>query len=127
MSLRKETPRRELRNAKTKETEEGEFSFEIDQAQVYTDIVEGWTKEANVVEWNGGNAKLDIRGMGPRRHTHGPRNYVPKQDCSARSSDLHCFGRSFNHQRAREQWVPREDEEICACFAEPDGMRRVPG
>lgn len=104
---------------------EGEFSFEIVRhLGVYGQSSKGWTKEANVVEWNGGNAKLDIREW-DAAHTHMSRGItLSKQEMFSLMQILnHCFGKELrNHQRAREQWVPREDEEICAC-CEPDGMR----
>lgn len=41
---------------------EGEFSFEIVRhLGVYGQSSKGWTKEANVVEWNGGNKIYPIK------------------------------------------------------------------
>jgi len=43
-------------------TREGEFSFEIkDKLGVLSTHSTGWTKEINIVQWNGGSSKFDIR------------------------------------------------------------------
>ena len=51
-------------------TKEGDFSFEIKEklGVLYT-YTTGWTKELNIVQWNGGVAKFDIRDW-DQNHEH---------------------------------------------------------
>ena len=43
-----------------------EITFEIhERIAVLSTAGNGWTKEANIVSWNGGPAKLDIRDWNP--------------------------------------------------------------
>ena len=51
-------------------SEEKEFAFNIkEHIGVINTYSSGWTKELNLVEWNGNNAKFDIRDWGPS-HEH---------------------------------------------------------
>ena len=43
-----------------------EFSYEIvKQVAVLSKSPKGWTKEVNVISWNGGTPKYDIRDWAP--------------------------------------------------------------
>lgn len=45
---------------------EKEFSYEIiKQVAVLSKSAKGWTKEVNVISWNGGTPKYDIRDWAP--------------------------------------------------------------
>lgn len=43
-----------------------EFSFEIlENIGVLSESAKGWTKELNLISWNGGSPKYDIREWAP--------------------------------------------------------------
>ncbi len=57
-----------------------EFTFEIkEHIGVLGAYPTGWRKELNLVEWNGNNAKLDIRDWDPK-HEHMSRGITLHQE-----------------------------------------------
>ncbi|MFV0558582.1 MAG: YdbC family protein [Enterococcus sp.] len=49
-----------------------EFSFEIlEQIAVLSENPKGWTKELNLVSWNGRPAKFDLRDWSPNHEKMG--------------------------------------------------------
>ena len=57
-----------------------EFDFTIvDELGVLSTSPKGWTKELNLVAWNGGNAKWDIREWNPE-HTSMSRGLTLNDD-----------------------------------------------
>lgn len=100
---------------------EGDFSFEIIRhLGVYGHSAKGWTREANIVEWNGGNAKFDLREWDPE-HTRMSRGItLQKQEMFNLMQILnHCFGKELQaHRNAREQWMPQDGTQepvACSC------------
>lgn len=58
----------------------GDISFEIkEKIGVLAERTTGWTKELNLVAWNGGNAKWDIREWNPQ-HTSMSRGLTLNDD-----------------------------------------------
>ena len=50
----------------------GDFKYEIqDMFGVISDSSNGWTKELNLVSWNGGKAKYDLRDWAPEHEKMG--------------------------------------------------------
>ncbi len=90
---------------------EGDFSFEIIRhLGVYGHSAKGWTREANIVEWNSSNAKFDLREWDPE-HTRMSRGItLQKQEMFNLMQILnHCFGKELQaHRNAREQWMPQD-------------------
>lgn len=61
-------------------SEEKEFAFNIkEHIGVINTYSTGWTKELNLVEWNGNNAKFDIRDWEPS-HEHMSRGITLRKD-----------------------------------------------
>lgn len=57
-----------------------EFAFNIkDHIGVISVYSTGWKKELNLVEWNGSNAKFDIRDWDPE-HNHMSRGVTLRQE-----------------------------------------------
>ena len=57
-----------------------DISFEIkEKIGVLAEHTTGWTKELNLVAWNGGNAKWDIREWNPQ-HTSMSRGLTLNDD-----------------------------------------------
>ena len=49
-----------------------EFRYEIiKHIGVLSESAKGWTKELNVISWNGGNPKYDIRDWAPEHEKMG--------------------------------------------------------
>lgn len=43
-----------------------EFKYEIvEEVGVFSENNKGWTREVNLISWNGGNPKYDIRDWAP--------------------------------------------------------------
>lgn len=120
LDLQRETPGREFKMPR-QANREGDFSFEIIRhLGVYGHSAEGWTREANIVEWNGGNAKFDLREWDPE-HTRMSRGItLQKQEMFNLMQILnHCFGKELQaHRNAREQWMPQDGTQkpvACSC------------
>ena len=61
-------------------TKENEFAFSIkEHIGVIAKYSTGWKKELNLVEWNGNNAKFDIRDWDPD-HEHMSRGITLKKE-----------------------------------------------
>ena len=45
-----------------KKKQTGEFEFIIEKRLLVLSITDGWSKELNLVGWNGNRAKFDIKG-----------------------------------------------------------------
>lgn len=43
----------------------------VEELGVLSESAKGWTKELNLISWNGGIAKYDIRDWAPRREKMG--------------------------------------------------------
>ena len=73
---------------------EGDFSFEIIRhLGVYGHSAKGWTREANIVEWNGGNAKFDLREWDPE-HTRMSRGIMLQKQATMTNVQI-MFGERF--------------------------------
>lgn len=92
---------------------DGEFSFKVvHHLGVYGRSAKGWTKEANVIEWNGNRAKLDLREWDPE-HTRMSRGItLHKQEMLYLLQILlKNYGKELREiQRAREEWLPQPEE-----------------
>lgn len=67
-----------------------EFTFEIkEHIGVLGSYSTGWKKELNLIEWNGGNAKLDIRDWDPG-HEHMSRGITLHRGEAKLLEDLLC-------------------------------------
>ena len=101
---------------------DGEFSFKVvHHLGVYGRSAKGWTKEVNVIEWNGKKAKLDLREWDPE-HTRMSRGItLHKQEMLYLLQILlKNYGKELREiQRAREEWQPQPDEEIREEFSLP--------
>lgn len=65
-----------------------EVTFEIvEQLGVLTSYPTGWSKELNLVAWNGGDAKFDIRDWDPA-HEHMSRGVTLTADEGAKLFEL---------------------------------------
>lgn len=61
-------------------SEDREFAFNIrEHIGVISKYQTGWTKELNLVEWNGNNAKFDIRDWEPS-HEHMSRGVTLREE-----------------------------------------------
>ena len=61
-------------------TIEGDFTFTIkERLGIIKAYATGWKKEFNIVEWNGGNAKFDIRDWDPE-HEHMSRGITLREE-----------------------------------------------
>ena len=61
-------------------SKEGDFSFEIkEHLGIVSKYSTGWTRELNIVAWNGGNAKFDIRDW-DHNHEHMSRGITLKEE-----------------------------------------------
>lgn len=101
---------------------DGEFSFKVvHHLGVYGRSAKGWTKEVNVIEWNGKKAKLDLREWDPE-HTRMSRGItLHKQEMLYLLQILlKNYGKELREiQRAREEWQPQPEEEIREEFPLP--------
>ncbi|NLL63391.1 MAG: hypothetical protein GX241_04010 [Ruminococcaceae bacterium] len=49
-----------------------EFKYEIvDQFGVFSENAKGWTRELNLISWNGGKPKYDVRDWDPEHEKMG--------------------------------------------------------
>lgn len=54
--------------AKSDKPEKGQFVFDLKRhIGVLSTSPKGWTKEVNLISWNNGNVKVDIRDWDPDR------------------------------------------------------------
>ena len=99
---------------------DGEFSFKVvHHLGVYGRSAKGWTKEANVIEWNGNRAKLDLREWDPE-HTRMSRGItLHKQEMLYLLQILlKNYGKELREiQRAREEWLPQPEEPAGESFS----------
>ena len=99
---------------------DGEFSFKVvHHLGVYGRSAKGWTKEANVIEWNGNRAKLDLRDWDPE-HTRMSRGItLHKQEMLYLLQILlKNYGKELREiQRAREEWLPQPEEPAGESFS----------
>lgn len=82
-------------------TREGDFSFEIkNRLGVLNNYSTGWTKELNIVQWNGGSDKFDIRDWDPA-HEHMSRGVTLRSEEAKKLSDLllKCFAEELNDDK----------------------------
>ena len=72
----------------TNEKERSDVTFEITQhIGVISEYPTSWKKELNIVAWNGGNKKLDVRDWCPE-HEHMSRGVTLHKDEAIRLRDL---------------------------------------
>ena len=70
------------------EKERDDVTFEIAQhIGVISKYPTGWAKELNVVSWNGGNKKVDLRDWDPE-HTHMSRGVTLHKDEALKLKEL---------------------------------------
>ena len=94
---------------------DGEFSFKVVRhLGVYGRSAKGWTKEANVIEWNGNRAKLDLREWDPEHARMSRGITLHKQEMLYLLQILlKNYGKELREiQRAREEWLPQPDTQI---------------
>ena len=76
-----------------------DFSFEIkEHLGILGEYPTGWKKELNLVEWNGNNAKLDIRDW-DANHEHMSRGVTQHMTEAAALADLISSYISKNHNK----------------------------
>ena len=76
-----------------------DYSFEIkEHLGVLGEYSTGWKKELNLVEWNGNNAKLDIRDW-DANHEHMSRGVTLHMTEAAALADLISSYISKNHNK----------------------------
>ena len=69
-------------------TDDRDVTFEIiEEIGIISTLDTGWTKEINLVRWNGGAAKYDIRDWDPH-HTRMSKGITLKEDEMRRILDL---------------------------------------
>lgn len=104
---------------------DGEFSFKVvHHLGVYGRSAKGWTKEVNVIEWNGNRAKLDLREWDPEHARMSRGITLHKQEMLYLLQILlKNYGKELREiQRAREEWLPQPDESTSESFsAQPAG------
>lgn len=82
-------------------SEEKEFAFNIkEHIGVINTYSNGWTKELNLVEWNGNNAKFDIRDWEPS-HEHMSRGITLHEEEAKTLAGL--FFRLFAKDKSKVQ------------------------
>ena len=99
---------------------DGEFSFKVvHHLGVYGRSAKGWTKEANVIEWNGNRAKLDLREWDPEHARMSRGITLHKQEMLYLLQILlKNYGKELREiQRAREEWLPQPEEPAGESFA----------
>ena len=98
-----------------------EFSFKVvHHLGVYGRSAKGWTKEVNVIEWNGNRAKLDLREWDPEHARMSRGITLHKQEMLYLLQILlKNYGKELREiQRAREEWLPQTDEPAGESFSE---------
>ncbi len=102
-----------------------EFSFKVvHHLGVYGRSAKGWTKEVNVIEWNGNRAKLDLREWDPEHARMSRGITLHKQEMLYLLQILlKNYGKELREiQRAREEWLPQPDGPTGESFsAQPAG------
>ena len=89
-------------------TDDRDVTFEIiEEIGIISTLDTGWTKEINLVRWNGGVAKYDIRDWDPR-HERMSKGITLKEDEMRRILDL--MRRRRAGARARRR--PAEDPVV---------------
>ena len=89
-------------------TDDRDVTFEIiEEIGIISTLETGWTKEINLVRWNGGVAKYDIRDWDPQ-HTRMSKGITLKEDEMRRILDL--MRRRRAGARARRR--PADSEPI---------------
>lgn len=75
----------------------------------------GWTKEVNLVEWNGKPAKLDIREWDPD-HEHMSRGTTLRRSETLALLEIlvRHFGKELAASKAEEEQEPGEFDDLCA-------------
>lgn len=99
---------------------DGEFSFKVvHHLGVYGRSAKGWTKEVNVIEWNGNRAKLDLREWDPEHARMSRGITLHKQEMLYLLQILlKNYGKELREiQRAREEWLPQPDEPAGESFS----------
>ncbi|MCQ2461307.1 MAG: PC4/YdbC family ssDNA-binding protein [Clostridia bacterium] len=58
-----------------------EFKYEIvEEVGVFSENNKGWTREVNLISWNGGNPKYDIRDWAPDHEKMGKGITLTKEE-----------------------------------------------
>lgn len=100
-------------------SEDREFAFNIrEHIGVISKYQTGWTKELNLVEWNGNNAKFDIRDWEPS-HEHMSRGVTLREE---EAKSLLALLIKYFRQKQEEQKAAVQAAERCenpAPVAEP--------
>lgn len=100
-------------------SEDREFAFNIrEHIGVISKYQTGWTKELNLVEWNGNNAKFDIRDWEPS-HEHMSRGVTLREE---EAKSLLALLIKYFRQKQEEQKTVAQAAERCenpASVAEP--------
>lgn len=78
-----------------------EVTFELmEHIGVLEERKDGWTKEVNIVAWNGGQGKIDIRDWDPD-HTRMTRGITLFEDTAEKLASALC--KRYNEQPASER------------------------
>ncbi|MED4717838.1 YdbC family protein [Bacillus badius] len=62
----------------------------------------GWTKELNLISWNGGNAKFDIRWWPPNKQSIGKGMTFTPEEIFTLGAILHTLPRDLHKEYGRE-------------------------
>ena len=77
-------------------SKDGDFTFEIkEHLGVINTYTTGWKKELNIVQWNGGSQKYDIRDWDPE-HEHMGKGVTLREEEAKKLVDFIC--RHFEKQ-----------------------------
>lgn len=97
-------------------SEDREFAFSIrEHIGVISKYQTGWTKELNLVEWNGNNAKFDIRDWEPS-HEHMSRGVTLREE---EAKSLLALLIKYFRQKQEEQKTVAQAAERCENPAPP--------
>ena len=115
------------RKKNTNNTEEVTFEL-MEHIDVLEERKDGWTKEVNIVAWNGGPGKIDIRDWDPdhERMSKGITLFEEEAETLARALARRYGLRYINDPPAREErHEPKEEEPVHAerpdiLFDEPE-------
>ncbi len=84
---------------------EGEFTFLIEKKLgVINTSSTGWKKELNIVQWNGGNSKYDVRDWDPE-HEHMSKGITLREDEARKLAEL-----LWDHFSTKEE--TQHDEKV---------------
>ena len=87
-------------------TKENEFAFSIkEHIGVIAKYSTGWKKELNLVEWNGNNAKFDIRD-----HEHMSRGITLKKEEVKELAGL--IFKFFANNKAEDSTADKEEDNV---------------